>query len=67
MVFKSNKQRKFVMNKLSVNQKQTLDSLLLLPQTTIRTIKVKGQQFLERRIQIGNKIILERVKLNDKK
>lgn len=66
MTFSSNKQRQAVMARMGKKEAMVLNQLLMQPNTTVRKVKIKGKEHLERRLVIGNKIILERVKIDKK-
>ena len=43
--------------------KKLLNEILMNPQTTVRTIIIKGNPYLERRFIEGTRIIIERIRL----
>ena len=43
--------------------KKLLNEILMNPQTTFRTIIIKGNPYLERRFIEGTRIIIERIRL----
>lgn len=65
MTFRSSCQRKAVMARLSSNHNKVINNILQNPDTTVRTINIKGKPHLERRIMFEKdgvkKIVLERM------
>ncbi len=48
---------------LTKEHKKLLNEILMQPTTTIRTVKIRGEDHLERRFIEGTRIIIERIKL----